>query len=208
MLGSRTRAWTDAENAGTMSNLTFCFALDDVPRMISVRGSTEAILGYSQREFSTAKVHLRDLLHQDDTEAGECIFSPDFESRSGCLNLRLRHADGRIRCVKGHYTKLQTRSRDKVFLDLTIEDVRNLREPGDAYLLASFKSLINHTDDFIYIKNRNHVFLAASYAVPFLTDNEKDRSELVGKTDYDLHPEAIADLSYQLENRHSQRTDE
>ena len=201
MLGSRTRAWTDAEVTGPMSNLTFCFALDDAPRLVSVRGSTEAMLGYSQREFSTAKVHLRDLIHPDDTGAAKCIFSPDCESRSGCLNLRLRHADGRIRCVKGHYTKRQARPSDKVLLELTLEDAGNLREPGDAYLLASFKSLIDHTDDSIYIKNRNHVFLAASSAVPFLTDNMKDRSELVGMTDYDLHPEAIADLSYQLENQ-------
>jgi len=184
-----------------MVNPTFCFASVDPPRLVSVRGGTEALLGYSQRELLTGKVSLKDLIHHGDAGITKSIFSSDLEARSGCFNLRLRHADGRIRCVKGFYTKKPARSRENVLLELTLEDARNVREPSDAFLLTSFKPLIEQTNDYIYIKNRNHVILAASYAVPFLTDTEKDRAELTGKTDYDLHPEAIADLSYELENQ-------
>jgi diguanylate cyclase (GGDEF)-like protein/PAS domain S-box-containing protein len=184
-----------------MVNPTFCFASSDPPRLVSVRGATEALLGYSQGEFLTGKVNLKDLIHPDDNGLADYIFSNGLEIQTGCINVRLRHADGRIRCVKGCYKKKHARTGNNIILELTLEDARNVYEPGDAFLLASFQPLIEHANDYIYIKNRNHVVLAASHAVPFLTDTVKDRAELVGKTDYDLHPEAIADLSYQLENQ-------
>jgi diguanylate cyclase (GGDEF)-like protein/PAS domain S-box-containing protein len=201
MLGSRTQVCTDAEATGYMLNPSFCFASSDPPRLVSVRGATEALLGYSQRDFVTGKVQLKDLIHPDDAGVAEWIFSSDLETRSGCFNVRLRHADGRIRCAKAHYSKKRARDEEKVVLELTLEDARNVPEPGDAFLLTSFASLIEHTDDYLYIKNRNHVILAASRAVLSLTNGAKHRAELVGKTDYDLHPESIADLSYQLENQ-------
>ena len=129
------------------------------------------------------------------------IFSNCLEIRTGCFNVRLRHADGRIRCVKGRFTKTPARAGENVILELTLEDARNVAEPGDAFLLRSFKSLIEHTDDYVYVKNRNHVFLAASGAVSLLTKTARDPAELVGKTDYDIYPESVADLSYQLENQ-------
>ncbi len=184
-----------------MLNPTFCFASSDPPRLVSVRGGTEALLGYSQHELLTAKVNLKDLMHPDDAGVAESIFSNCLEIRSGCINVRLRHADGRIRCVKGCFTKQPARTGDNVILELTLEDARNVAEPGDAFLLKSFKSLIEHTSDHIYVKNRNHVILSASRAVPSLTETAKVAAELVGKTDYDIYPEAIADLSYQLENQ-------
>ncbi|MGD1107265.1 MAG: PAS domain S-box protein, partial [Terracidiphilus sp.] len=159
------------------------------------------MLGYSQRDFLTAKVNLKDLIHPDDAGMADYFFSNGLEIRTGCINIRLRHADGRIRCVKGCFTKKPARAGENVVLELTLEDARSVREPGDAFLLTSFKPLIEHTNDYIYIENRNHVILAVSPAVPFLTEVVKDPAELVGKTIYDLVPEAIADLSYELANR-------
>src|ERR1700690_1310646 len=110
MLGSRTRARLDAEAQGTMVNPTFCFASSDPPRLVSVRGGTEALLGYSQSEFITGKVSLKEMIHAGDAGIAECIFSSHLDARSGCINMRLRHADGRIRCVKGYYTKKPART--------------------------------------------------------------------------------------------------
>ncbi len=184
-----------------MTNPTFCFASSDPPRLVSVRGGTEVLLGYSQHELLTAKVNLRDLIHSDDAGIAENVFSNCLEIPSGYINVRLRHADGRIRCVKGHFTKKPARTGKNVVLELTLEDARNVAEPGDAFLLRSFRALIEHTDDQIYVKNRNHVILAVSRAVPFLTEKAKNAAELVGKTDYDIYPEGVADVSYQLESQ-------
>ena len=178
---------------------TFCFALGHSPRLVSVGGDVEGLLGFSREAFLASKVHLNDLIHREDTGVAESLFSPDLKVRSGVFNIRLRHADGRIRCIKGQYAKKPGRAAKGALLDLILEEARKVREPGDDVLIASFKTLIEQTGDDIYIKNRNHVFLAASRAVPNLTDTAKDPSELVGKTDYDIHPEEIADSAYRLE---------
>ena len=162
---------------------TFCFVLKSPPRLVSAGEDVEALLGYSREEFLAARVQLLDRIHP-----------------SGSVNLRIRHADGRIRCLKARYAKTHTRG-DGIKLDLWMEDARKVTEPGDAILIASFKTLIEHTGDYIFLKNLNHVILAASRSLPNFTESTNQASELVGKTDYDIHPEAIADAAYRLESR-------
>ncbi len=177
------------------------FALSNRLRLRSVSGSIKSLLGFSREEFLSSKIHLRDRIHPEDAGVVDSLFSPNLEKRSGAFNIRLRHADGRIRCIKGRYTKKTDRAIGEVLLDLTIQNARNVREPGDRALVTSFKTLIEHTGDYIYIQNRNHLCLAASRTVPNLTESAKDPSEVVGKTAYDVYPEEIADISYRLENQ-------
>ena len=164
-----------------MVNPTFCFASSEPPRLVSVRGCTEALLGYSQNELITGKVNLKDLIHPGDADIAECIFSPG-PGKLGRLHLRLRHANGRIRCVKGCYTKKPARSAENVLLELTLEDARNVAETSDTFLLSSFKPSIEQSDDYIYIKNRNHVILAASRGVA-VSEQRQLRADRTGGKD-------------------------
>jgi diguanylate cyclase (GGDEF)-like protein/PAS domain S-box-containing protein len=182
-----------------MSDATFCFDLKSPPQLVSAGEGVEALLGYTQKEFLTAKVQLRDRIHPEDAGLAEALFSQNGTNTSGSVNLRIRHADGRIRCLKTRYTKAPTCD-DGYKLDLWMEDARKVNEPGDAILIASFKTLIEHTHDYIYVKNCNHVILAASRNLPRLTESANQATELVGKTDYDIHPEAVADAAYRLES--------
>ncbi|MGD0348108.1 MAG: EAL domain-containing protein [Terracidiphilus sp.] len=183
-----------------MSDATFCFALRSPPQLVSVGANAEALLGYAQEEFLTANVQLRDRIHPEDAGLAETLFSRKSTNTSGSMNLRIRHADGKIRCLKARYAKSHTRG-EGFRLELWMEDAGKVSEPGDAILNASFKTLIEHTDDYILLKNCNHVILAASRSLPTFTESASQASELVGKTDYDLHPEAIADIAYRLESR-------
>ena len=187
-----------------MSDTTFCFVLQSPPQLISAGEDVEALLGFRREDFLAASVQLQDRIHPEDAGLAETLFSPDSTNPSGSVNLRVRHADGRIRCLKARYAKTHTRddTHDEGFkLDLWMEDVRKVSEPGDAVLIASFKSLIEHTGDYIFLKNSNHVILAASRSLANFIESAKQASEVVGKTDYDIHPEAIADLAYRLESR-------
>jgi len=183
-----------------MSDATFCFVLKSPPRLVSVGDDVEALLGYTQEEFLTANVQLRDRIHPEDAGLAGALFSQDSTNKSGSLILRIRHADGRIRCLKARYAKAHTRG-GGCKLDLWMEDVRKVSEPGDAILIACFKSLIEHTNDFIYLKNLNHVILAASQSMVELTDLAGRPIELAGKTNYEIQPEAMADAAYRLESR-------
>ena len=199
MISCLERAKADAEVQGPMPDATFCLVLKSPPQLVSVGEDVESLLGYRREEFLTAKVHLQDRIHPEDAGLAENLFSQNSTKKSGAVNLRIRHADGRIRCLKARYAKAPTRAGLK--LDLWMEDARRVSEPGDAILIASFKTLIEHTDDYIFLKNSNHVILAASRSLADFTESANQASELVGKTDYEIHPEAVADAAYRLEGR-------
>ena len=102
--------------------------------------------------------------------------------------------------MKGKFEQTHT-ANGEVELALDLADARTVNEPGDAILMTAFKTLIEQTTDYIYIKNRNHVILAASRTLPSLSDAAKNRTDLVGTTDYDNHPEEAADGYYRLEEK-------
>jgi len=200
MVISVAQVQADAEVQGQMSDATFCFALNSPLRLVSVGEDVEALLGCAPEEYLTARMQLKDRIHPEDADLFESMFSRKNANTSGSVNLRIRHADGRIRCVKARYAKTHARGHGPK-LELWIEDARKVSEPGDAILIASFKTLIEHTNDYIYIKNRNHVILAASRTLPKLMESNGGRTELVGTTDYDNHPEQTADIYYRLEEK-------
>jgi len=200
MISCLAQAKTDAEGQGPMLDVTFCFALKFPPQLLSAGEDVEALLGFSREEFLTARVQPQDRIHPADAGLAETLFSQNSTDIAGSVNLRIRHADGRIRCLKARFAKTHTCD-GAPQLDLRLEDVRQLSEPGDAILIAGFKTLVENTDDYILLKNSNHVILAASRSLPSFTESAKQAAELVGKTDYDIHPEAIADAAYELESR-------
>ena len=183
-----------------MEECVFHIALKDSPRVVSVSSGVEALLGFSPEDFLASKVSLEDRIHPEDAGIARTLFSSDIENPSGVLNIRLRHADGRIRCIKGRYAKKHARG-GGALLNLRLEDARHVSEPGDAVLAASFKSLIEHTGDYICLKNRNHVMLATCRALANMTGAAEDSSGLAGTTDYDIHPEELADVCYRLDTQ-------
>ena len=181
-----------------MADAAFCFVLRVPPRLVRAGEGVEALLGYAPEDFLTGRVQLQERIHPEDAGLAEWLFSDANPDGRGTLNLRIRHADGRIRCCKARYERKRARE-GPAQLELFLEDARQVAEPGDAGLVASFKSLIEHTGDYIQLKNRNHVILAVSGSAPLLSESAKSTAELVGKTDYDMHPEAVADVAYRME---------
>ncbi|MGB3628620.1 MAG: PAS domain-containing protein, partial [Terracidiphilus sp.] len=183
-----------------MSYVAFRLVLTDLPRLVSVGDGVESLLGFTQQDFLTAKVQLRGLVHPGDAELAAELFSPDSRKKSGAVRFRLRHADGKIRCIRGEFTK-ERREDGTVMIALNLADARIVTEPSDDGLVRSFKSLIEHNTDYIYIKNRNHVILAASRALPSLIESGSGSADLLGTTDYDNHPEETDDIYYALEEK-------
>lgn len=200
MVISVAQVQADAEVQGQMSDATFCFALNSPLRLVSVGEDAESLLGYAPEEYLTARVQLKDRIHPEDADLVATLFSLKRTDASGSLNLRIRHADGKIRCLKARYAKTHARGHGPK-LELWIEEARKVSEPGDAILIASFKTLIEHTNDYIYIKNRNHVILAVSRTLPNLIESSCGPTELIGTTDYNNHPEQTADIYYRLEEK-------
>ncbi|QSA96911.1 PAS domain S-box protein [Methylococcus sp. EFPC2] len=169
---------------------------------ISASEETEELLGYRAEDFLAGHVSLKNLIHADDQDIADDLFAPDPDASSGTFNIRLRHADGRVRCVKGHYRKTRDDTGANVMLELGLQDAKSLwqRRTADS-MTAEFKAMMENTDDFIYFKDRNHVFTGASQTLVSVTDPSEHWTDLLGHTDYDVFPEEYADLYYKLEKQ-------
>jgi diguanylate cyclase (GGDEF)-like protein/PAS domain S-box-containing protein len=181
---------------------TIRFALDEHLNVLSVCDGIESLLGFSAEDFLKSKVVLKDRIHADDADIASMLFSPCQKEDTGTFNIRLRHADGRIRCVRGEFAREAAKGSGVPVLNLLLEDAKGLwKRQDDGPTSIRFKALMDNTGDFIFFKDRNHVFTAANRSAIAPTEPGGDIRELVGQTDYDVLPEKYADLYYRLEKQ-------
>ena len=176
-------------------------ALDECLTVLAVDEGIEQLLGLRAEDFLTSRVRLKDRIHTDDADIAGMLFSPQLEKASGSFNIRLRHADGRIRCVKGQFTRESAKVHGKASLDLFLQDAKglyaSLDEPASLTTIDPAMDIIR---EGLYFKNRNHVITAANLsAFGYFSKAGENSKGPLGCTDYDLLPERFADSSYRLE---------
>lgn len=177
------------------------FSLAHPTAALSADEGVRALFGYTAEDFLSGRVTLQELIHADDQDIAEALFSRGTGRSSGSVNLRLRQANGLIRCCKGQFTKVPDPARGSLLL-LTLQDAKSLwRSEGDQPLLPNFRAMMENTDDYIYFKDRNHVFTGASQTLVAITNPSEHWTDLLGQTDYDVFPEAYADVYYRLEKQ-------
>ncbi len=176
----------------------------DPARTVSVDGDVEGLLGFASEAFLSNRVSLGSLIHPGDQDIADAVFAdllvaPD--TRQGAFNVRLRHADGRIRCMRGEFTKVVSDA-GSTLVDVLLQDARRLwHSQGNQTMMANFKAMMENTDDFIFFKDRNHVFTGASQTLVAIAAPAEQWIDLIGRTDYDVFPEAYADIYYELEKK-------
>ena len=176
-------------------------ALTEQLPVLSADESVSELLGFSSGDFVSSRVRLQDRIHRDDAEIAEMLFSTRSQVPSGTFNIRVRHADGRIRCVRGDYTRGAGPDGGMV-LDLHLQDAKSLSQSAAGQPIGTqFSAMMDNTDDYIYFKDRNHVFTGASQTMVFPSRPGAHWSALIGLTDYDLLPEKYADAYYRLEKQ-------
>jgi diguanylate cyclase (GGDEF)-like protein/PAS domain S-box-containing protein len=170
-------------------------------QVLAVSEGMQELLGYSIEEWLTAGVHLLDRVHAEDRTLLQPLLVSDLGSPSGSIHLRLRHQDGGIRCVRCEYAKQYERGTANVILDLRFRSAKVPRDTSLAGIFSSFRSLMDDTDDYMYLKDANHVFIGATRSMSELMGGSPTAIDFVGKTVYDLHSEAFADVLYRLDAR-------
>jgi len=169
-------------------------------RLIDASPSVQTLLGYDAGEFLAGRIALPQLIHADDRDIADVLFSPLSTNHEGDCHLRVRQAGGRILCVKGHYRR--EFDGDDVTLDLLLQDVKTLpRTMADITSSEHAAAMMENTDDYIDFKDRHHVFTGASQTLVSLTSTATHWTDLIGQTDYDVFPEASADSFYRLEKQ-------
>lgn len=172
----------------------------DSTTVLSVSENVTELLGFKAANFLCNKLSLQSLIHLHDQDIADALFSTKINNVSATFNIRLRHADGRIRCIKGHYTKTLDTVKNKLILTLSLQDARTLwQQQEEQTMMANFSAMMDNTNDYIYFKDRNHVFTGASQTIVAITNPSEYWTDLMGKTDYDVFPEDYADIYYRLE---------
>jgi PAS domain S-box-containing protein len=188
------------EKSDEMFEANICLALEGQLLVLSVADTIEAVLGFTADDFLSARVSLKQQIHPHDTDIADMLFSSGDPGTFGSVNIRLRHADGRIRCIRGEYGKES--GPEGVVLKLLLQDAKSLqRTMPDASTMVTFTAMMENTDDFIFFKDRNHVLIGASQTLVALCDSAEHWTDLINKTDYDIFPEEYADAYYKLEKQ-------
>ena len=180
------------------------YQIDSTVSLVSVSSGIETVLGYSAEDFMDGSITFMDRLHKDDTDIADILFSPQTTSKRQITNLRLRHQDGRIRCIKASYTKSTGTEKEgkHTNLNLLLQDAKSLpRTMNYVADVMEFRVMMENTDDFIYFKDRNHVFTGASQTLVAICDPSEHWTDLLGRTDYDVFQEELADIYYKLEKQ-------
>ena len=175
------------------------FSLTGSIPVLSVSEGISKLLGYTPDTFMGGKVSLKERIHADDQDIADVLFSVESTTFSGTFNIRLRNSEGRIRCVKVEYAKRLEPSVHGFVLDLTLWDARSLWQNVGAQPLLD--AMMDNAEDFIYFKDRNHVFTGASQTLVAITNPSEHWTDLLGQTDYDVFPEHLADVYYRLEKQ-------
>ena len=172
--------------------------------VFSVAGDVESMLGYSVSSLLQGTISVPALIHPDDQDVLDNMLSIQPRSASQpqpqVCNLRMRQANGRIRCLVAECDQESTA--DGSVLKLRLRDAKSLFDPQDTLAdNAGFRSIMENTNDFIFFKDRNHVFTSASQTLVSVTQPSEHWTDLIGQTDYDVFPEEYADIYYRLEKQ-------
>ena len=68
------------------------------PHVVSVDDTIHDLLGFTSAQFLGGATQWLSLVHPDDHDIIDRLFSPTLTPANGHFNIRIRHADGRIRC--------------------------------------------------------------------------------------------------------------
>jgi PAS domain S-box-containing protein len=180
----------------------FRLALKEKIDVLSASERVEALLGYKPKEFLLSTISLEGLVHPHDAAVVRQLFSPSSKGESGEVKVRVRHADGRIRCLSWVYER-ENKAQGFAILNLILRDASRLKhKDADPGAVADLMALMEGMDECAYRKDRNHVITLANRNFRrMLSDPSKGPRDLTGLTDYDLFSEEYADQSYELEEQ-------
>ncbi len=151
------------------------------------------LIGYSCNDLSANKPAFKALVHEQDR--GLLIDLPAKLSTGQHVATTIR-----LICSNGHVCimRMEACTRDDEVV-CQLQSANAIAEPiNDKRVLDNFQVMLDNTDDFIYFKDRHHVFTAVSRSLVSLTPLSR-REELIGKTDYEVFAKELADEYFILE---------
>jgi len=183
---------------GRIAEVSLEFALGDPPRLLAAHGPTRKVLGFAAGDLLSDQITFQGRIHPGDADLAAAIFSAAGAASSGTACLRVRHADGRIRCLDTDFQTAGNGAGARVCLRL--RDAKEIwRHTNLEERSANFRALVENTSEAMVFKNINHVYTAASPVFKEAVQYALAGRDLIGLTDYDFLTEEDADVYYALE---------
>jgi len=190
------------ETSLTKSTSFHFLLLENDEKAIHIDASVYLLLGYKAKHFLNEKLRFTELIHSDDQDIAAELFSLKPQQTLKTINFRCKKANKNIICLHGRYQKLIDESSNTLTLQLQLTDAKELTQSvNDKVFLTNFTAMMENSDDYIYFKDRNHVFTGASQTLVALTSPSEHWTDLLGQTDYDVFPKKLADAYYRLEKQ-------
>jgi len=182
-------------------NIEFLLQGND-EEIVHIDAEIHTLLGYEVNDFLSSKLQFSKLIHADDQDIVSDLFYLEPQAIPQSINVRCRQKNGKIICLKGSYCKQYNQASDTLTIQLQLTDAKSVKQAlNNLILLSNFTAMMENSDDYIYFKDCNHVFTSASQTLVGLTESTEHWKDLLGKTDYDVFPEAYADAYYRLEKQ-------
>ena len=83
-----------------MREASLVMSVGDAVTVHAASDGVDALLGVAPADLMDGRVAFAALIHPDDGDLAARLLSPDPAMSVDAVTLRLRHADGRIRCVR------------------------------------------------------------------------------------------------------------
>lgn len=165
----------------------FLFEDRALHKLVEAYGPIFETTGYTAEEFISKERDFTSIIYEADLDVLEDA------TLSYSKTLRIVCADGKIKIVR-----LNIREHGgSVVVEMV--DVKLLASgTRDAMLVYNLNAMLEKTNDFIYFKDANHLFTAASKTLVNIT-TAKSQEELIGTTDYEVFAKEYADEYFKLE---------
>lgn len=182
-------------------SLSFLFSGIDL-RCVQIDSEIEALTGYPADDFLSGATSFDRIFHPDDRDICEQIFSHQPQPEPLTLTWRIIRKDGKGIILSGTHQKRPGTGSGETSITLTLHAPLSQHDNiVKKTALKNFVAMLENTNDYIYFKDRNHVFTGASQTLVNITDPTEHWTDLIGKTDYEVFPREFADIYFTLEKK-------
>jgi diguanylate cyclase (GGDEF)-like protein/PAS domain S-box-containing protein len=167
--------------------------------LVAVSGDIDRLLGVSAGDILREPGFLLTCLHPADAATLGAWCHARLIPDEPAPYLRLRHADGAYRIF--HARSVNPGARTGCQLRVVLQEASE--QPSQLPEIASpmISVLLETTDDFIFFKGVDHLFVAASRSMVAICKPAESRFDFIGQSDYFMFPEPLADRYYELEQQ-------
>lgn len=130
--------------------------------VLSAGDPVEGLLGYSPRDLVSGTVSLARLIHPADAFQIHELFSAPASNRRGEIHVRIRGADGRIRCLGFRYARARTPQGERLLTATLFSPGEPKQEPETRKCVADLLAVLDRVGPSACVKDGHHVICLAN----------------------------------------------